>query len=145
MRISKSGLLSVVVEPDPEAPDDKTAWVLLGACAGPKPPKRLRGGYLHPKDCACRGPFNTLCDVGWLEEFVRSAGVYPLVRRIAEIEDQAAKEIDGPASTRPIRLHLAGRLVSESFSCDYGTDYDEHFEAEQAEVFVDLKLGGARK
>ena len=141
-RVTRSGLLAIVVERDFEyAPDDKQAWLVVLACDGETVPKHFGGGYLHVPGCDCMKDDGSLgkncgrlCDVGWLKEFVSCVGAWPLVRDIAEKEDRAAQEIDRTSPDGPIRLRLIGRMVSERFETQEGTDYDERFDVERAEV-----------
>lgn len=137
-KITKSDLLTVIVEPDTEAPDDKNAWVLVLACQGAGVPVHFGGGYLHPPGCACEKD-ETLCDVGWLQEFVTCAGTEALISGNEVLVEKAAFPGGvvisyGDSSPLAPRLRLTGRMVSEKFEGMEGTDYDERFEVESARI-----------
>lgn len=125
-RVSRSDLLTVVVERDlEESPDDEKAWVVILACEGAEVPEHFGGGYLHPPVCDCEVIQGQLCNVGWLQEFVTSVGAFPL------IEDALTPYIDkGPVAPFS-RFRLTGRMVSERYDSTEGTDYDERFDVEK--------------
>lgn len=122
--LTRGELLSIVLERDVEAPDDENAWIVVLACPGDVP-KHLGSGYLHAHGCACVTE-DRLCDVGWLEEFVSCAGIYPL------LEGNLALFIAKGEAFH--RLKLKGYMVSERFETMEGTDFDERFEAIHAEA-----------
>lgn len=113
-------ILTVVLEPDLEMSDDGSAWQIVWACEG-HPPRNPIVGFYHRPKCACREG-NLLCNVGWLEEFVRQVGVETL------IEGELTKFL--PKEAHLNRLKIKGRMVASGRD----EDYDEHFELQDVEV-----------
>lgn len=130
--VSNSGLLTVLVEPDAEEPDDKYAWIVVAACEGEKLPEYFRGGWLHTPTCACsaldaphcqcRCPGGVLCAVGWLQEYLACVGEKDMLKNLDE------KLHPG---TGFVQLLVTGRMVSESYG---DSDVDEYFKIERVEV-----------
>ena len=119
-KTSTSDLLSVVIERDlEENPDDSNAWVVVRASTFPMP-DILCAGYVHEPNCFCYNESAArLCDIGWLEEFVRQVG---------------AKALLPDESMEPrTKLLLTGRMVSEQTGGLDGVDYDEYFDIENIE------------
>lgn len=115
--VTRSGFLTLIVERDlEEAPDDPRAWIMVLVCEGTSVPEHFGGGYLHRPDCECHQG-GSLCDVGWLLEFVACVGVWPVVRDVADSLDPVG------------RYRLVGRMESDRYvSIESGVDFDDWFE-----------------
>lgn len=110
-RLTKSRLLTVVLERDPDCEGE---WLVVEAYDAERLGEARKSRFHHAPDCACKEQ-GRLCDIGWLEEFVSCVGTKPLIR-----------DANPPSVASTVQFN--GRMVSERFESIEGVDYDERFE-----------------